>query len=971
MQASRLSPPPDARSACSTPGAAAGGTAGGFLLHSLLFTQHAAQLTAEAAGLGREAADSGRHGRVSSSSWHDLAPCECLPGVACEHDKSGARGEAAAPYAPHHAPHHALRPGSIPETLYMVHELRRSGSPGRDARPGFAGSGLYRPTASTAAAAMGDLGDQPTPASAMRQRLMHVRDVRRSSSDCAARIARIAAARAGAEADALAGGRAACAGAAPPRRRFSISRAKSILAECAAGAGDRGGLVACETGVLSPLLARIRADGAVIDAEDDGGGVDTPLSLGSGGGSNSGGGAVQRRSSAELQLWPASSRAERRGSSEGFGGAIQRPATPTQPPSAGAAPSPPGGSPVAAVSSSSSTSAPARCPCPCPPGYQRELTLDLQRAAEKEAEAEREAAARVQQQRLLDCLETVSYLAVDDTNRAALVNLGAMELLPAKLAAAAAAAASTPATSSRDAAPPSPSADGIGSGGSRDANAAVAAAALRAIIGLARSDGLKREFFSGPGGAALLALLAGASRGGELVAAAISAAEALGWSAGTDSAAGSGVGGGLGGGGGDLFGGAAGSGAGYLSSSIYSGSGGGGASAGSSFMTSGLPCNSITGSIGGGRGGLFGGGGGGIGGSGALGAPRLLEPPLIAAIGTGRALHPRSDPAVALPCLQLLLLAVQRRRQAEWERAQRSLVSNTGRPRPAPSSPVVVLSAQQERDLQAAWRGVAFALVPLLVAAAQRVVQRQAHSVVMASPAQQPPGQLQYAPHGRREQPRAPAASRQDGQAESVVAAALDLVTLLADSPDLAAALCAAGALPPLTALVIGDGAAPRAPGAATGGRGRGSGGGGGGGAQARAAVSLAAIARRGGRCALHALREEPVLAGLARAAAAPGQPPAITASILVVLLQAAGGGGDGEGTDSGARAAAVNVLRARGAVQAARDLLADGGRRGGEVERRVRELLAALSCPNSAVVGGQRASAGARRPSTPSLCLA
>jgi len=904
---SRASPPPDARSTCSTPGGARGSaaaTAGGLLLHSLLFAQHAAELTTQAARLASTAGRGAGRGAA--------VPCACLPGVACDH--SDDKGEDPVQHA---AVSNGLRAGSIPETLYMIHELRRSGSnehrqpqqpqqereaasdSGYSSDVTRGGSGVC---GGYSAVAVGYLGDQPAPASAMHQRLMRVRDIRRSSSDCAERIARLAAVRG------RMGGPLPAPARAPPQRRFSISRAKSILAECAVGAADRGAFVACETGVLSPLLARIRADGApVINS-----GLD---SMDSG---DSCGGNLMRRTSTEL--WPASSRGtaaaaaaaaaagdgssgSRRPSSEGFGGVPPRPATPNQP--------------LAPLSTSSSTSggsrprrsqdedgAGARCPCPCPPG-QRELTLELQRLQQQEADDDRQAALHAQQQRLLDCLETVSYLAVDDTNRSALINLGALSLLAGKFAAAVTESASA------QRGPAGGKPNGTSTSTRMLASPATGAAALRAVVGLARSDSAKREFWAGPGGSALLSLLSRASSINELVAAGLSSVESLGWSAGLDSAQHTG--------GSGLFGG--GGGAGYLSSSIYSGGGRNGSgsfTSGSGSFTSSGALNSGTSMSG-----SFGKA------TSSSGAPRLLEPRLITALGTARALHPHNDPALAMSALQLLLLAQQR--QAERER--QSAPAGGGSVPP-------LIAAQHEAELQAAWRGAAFALVPLLVAASQRVVQQQAHRLVASTDRPEPHHQrTQY--QGAQHEGLA-GGSRQERQQQSAVSAALDLAGSLSESPDAAAALCAAGALPPMVALLL-DGS--------------GSGGGSGGSTQERVASTLTTLARRGGRCAVHALREECTLAGLLRALAVRNQPLATKSALLMVLVHAAVAGETAGGEPS--RAGAVQLLRARGALQTVRLLLSDSTARGGggEVERRCRDLLAALSEPNRA--SGRTSGAG------------
>lgn len=80
-------------------------------------------------------------------------------------------------------------------------------------------------------------------------------------------------------------------------------------------------------------------------------------------------------------------------------------------------------------------------------------------------------------QKVLDCLDTVCYLAIDDANRMALVELGGMQLMLSKL-------------------PPSA------------ATTEVQVAALRGLVAIARSDNAKRDMWEGAGGEVLLDMLA-------------------------------------------------------------------------------------------------------------------------------------------------------------------------------------------------------------------------------------------------------------------------------------------------------------------------------------------------------------------------------------------------------------------------------------------------------------------------------
>ncbi|GBF96334.1 hypothetical protein Rsub_09404 [Raphidocelis subcapitata] len=438
------------------------------------------------------------------------------------------------------------------------------------------------------------------------------------------------------------------------------------------------------------------------------------------------------------------------------------------------------------------------------------------------AESARAEAVR----RLLDCLDTVAVLAVDDATRCTILSMGAQPLLSSKFAAAAAAALSQPAPEGAAAAD-APAAAPAPPAAATATCEAVGTAALRALSALLRTDAARRDFWEGDGGAALRDLLARAPRAGELVAAAYGAAEALAWGAPVAAPPPS-----------------------YLASDLYAG-------------------------------GKAGGGGGGArgGGAAAAGQPRLLEPRLVAALASSRALHPRSDPAAASLALHALLLA-----------AQRSAWGDAG-----------AAASDAERALVRAWRAAAFALVPLLSDGAAR-------------------------------------ASR-DARQLRALCAALDLAGRMCEAPGLAAALAVAGALRPLLSLAADAG-----------------GGGGcdaGGSVAARAATVVAALARRGGRAALVALREGRALAALLRGASDASAPAPAKAQLLHALWHAAADGGDG----NAARDAAAAALAARGAAGVVGGLLSDGV---GEADGRAGELLRALLRPGC---GG----AAAPRPQAPS----
>lgn len=92
-----------------------------------------------------------------------------------------------------------------------------------------------------------------------------------------------------------------------------------------------------------------------------------------------------------------------------------------------------------------------------------------------------------QQQKVVDCLETVRYLAMDDSNRMALIDLGAVELLLSKV---------QPAHGSSS-----------GSKGASSTSPAIMEAALSALSVLAKHDATKLRVWDNPQSAALLQLL--------------------------------------------------------------------------------------------------------------------------------------------------------------------------------------------------------------------------------------------------------------------------------------------------------------------------------------------------------------------------------------------------------------------------------------------------------------------------------
>jgi hypothetical protein len=276
--------------------------------------------------------------------------------------------------------------------------------------------------------------------------------------------------------------------------------------------------------------------------------------------------------------------------------------------------------------------------------------------------------------------------AVDDTNRAALVAMGAPHLLAAKFTRCAAAADAAGAGADAQDGPPLKGGAGAALG---PASQAVGAAALRALVALLRSDALKLEFWAGVGGAALLALLRGplGARVGDLAAAAFAAAEALAFGAGT--------------------------GATRRSSG----------SAAPAHLGGGIFCSGFSGA----GSGSFCALSGGVSGAGCQGgAPQLLEPRLLEALAASCALHPCSGAAAATPALRLLLLGRQRGTQAAGE------CECCGEPAP-----------QDGAGARDAWRCVAFAVGPFLATVIQS-------SMVDSAASQQLPSQVASGAHDHR-----------------------------------------------------------------------------------------------------------------------------------------------------------------------------------------------------------------------------
>lgn len=243
--------------------------------------------------------------------------------------------------------------------------------------------------------------------------------------------------------------------------RGSISKAKKILAEAISSVPGAHGLASCassaaDTGVLSPLLTIIRNNGMVKSAAD----------------SNSRSSrSVSRRSSFSDSMSVSSSRSS-------FDGVKQRRVLRRSSFSEAAgglnsddfAEDGPCGSQLGSRSSSLSS------PEPLPASPSSSSTPGQQ------------------QQKVVDCLETVRYLAMDDSNRMALIDLGAVELLLNKLQRTPASCFSTrPSSSSSNSICSAP---------------AVMEALLSALSVLAKHDATKLRVWDNPGSAALLQLLA-------------------------------------------------------------------------------------------------------------------------------------------------------------------------------------------------------------------------------------------------------------------------------------------------------------------------------------------------------------------------------------------------------------------------------------------------------------------------------
>lgn len=279
------------------------------------------------------------------------------------------------------------------------------------------------------------------------------------------------------------GGAAAAAAAGT---RGSISKAKKILAEAISSVPGAHGLASCasaaaDTGVLSPLLTIIRNNGVVKSAGD------SAVSR-----SSSSRGIPPRRSSfSEAMLSGASSSSSLDGSfpehrgvrrrssfSEAAGGLNSEDFTDTETdterPSSSCSNSTLG-------SRSSSLSSLNELP-----------TSPVSLAASRAAVSPTQSPVQ-QQQKVVDCLDTVRYLAMDDSNRMALIDLGAVELLITKLQ-------------------PTPSSM-LGSGkwasSSRSVCSApaVVEATLSALSVLAKHDATKARVWENPGSPALLQLL--------------------------------------------------------------------------------------------------------------------------------------------------------------------------------------------------------------------------------------------------------------------------------------------------------------------------------------------------------------------------------------------------------------------------------------------------------------------------------
>jgi hypothetical protein len=250
--------------------------------------------------------------------------------------------------------------------------------------------------------------------------------------------------------------------------RGSISKAKQVLAEAINSMPGTHGLsdfspATCDTGVLSPLLSIIRQNGC-----------------------------VSRRSSFSEAASTCSSSCSTTSSGCGF----------TSGSAAGV---------ISAVASRlarcSSSGQADEVSCSIPPT----LHEDGPHLFDDESHAELLAAKQARQrtahvQKVVDCIDTVKYLSMDDSNRMALIDLGAVELLLAKL---------------QRAAKPAPE---------------VSVAALGALSAICKYDALKQQLWDNPDSSVILQLLRSRRMSPEVKAAHMAAGQ-LAWSC--DSSSGS------------------------------------------------------------------------------------------------------------------------------------------------------------------------------------------------------------------------------------------------------------------------------------------------------------------------------------------------------------------------------------------------------------------------------------------------
>lgn len=242
--------------------------------------------------------------------------------------------------------------------------------------------------------------------------------------------------------------------------RGSISKAKQVLAEAINSMPGSHGLrdyspATCDTGVLSPLLSIIRQNGC-----------------------------VSRRSSFSEAASSCSTSSSCSSTSSGCGFAC-------------------GSTAASRLARCSSSGQPDDGCCSIPPTLHEEgpdLFDDACGSAHAEllaAKQARQHTARVQ--KVVDCIDTVKYLSMDDSNRMALIDLGAVELLLSKL---------------QKAAKPAPE---------------VSVAVLGALSAICKYDALKQQLWDNPDSAVLLQLLRSRRISPE-VKAAHTAAGQLGWS---------------------------------------------------------------------------------------------------------------------------------------------------------------------------------------------------------------------------------------------------------------------------------------------------------------------------------------------------------------------------------------------------------------------------------------------------------